>query len=181
MSPRIFTRGWVVPSLIALIAFLVVGVSASAAAPKTRIVTQYTHVDFATSGGFPTEPGSTLVTVGPLTAKLFRPDGTRTLRGMGIRRTTVIDSPAPFTYRMKGKGRSFYPQATHKVRYHVTVTLDPVELTVSFEGAGRVVKGTGKYRGTTGRFKLDFPTRPVETTGPVTDTIRGWIRTPHWN
>ena len=179
MFLRIFTPRWLVPSLIALIGLLVVGASTSVAAPKVRGVTDVTFVPFSRSEGYP-EPGSTGVGVGFITSKALEPN-LPAIRGMAVRRTTGIDSPAPLTYRLTGTGKDFYRQGTMKSRFHLTATVDLVERRVSIEGGGRVVKGTGKFRGVSGRFKFISPPDPLEPTGPVTHTVRGWIRLPHWN
>jgi hypothetical protein len=169
----------------AVVAVTIVGVVALVATPasaasRSHFVTKFTHVDLFTSPGFPNDVGSFLRTVGPLHVKRTWPDGkvTKTV-GLGISKIMVVARPAPLEYTMRGHGRRYFPRGMQRVRFHATSVVDLETLTVSIDGAGRIVGGRGPYRDSRGRFKL-HGSRPAAGEGAITETIRGWVITPHF-
>jgi hypothetical protein len=131
-----------------LVILVLVGTSATVAGAKSKAKKhkQSATVQLATistGANFPAV-GGTVTDAGIIKSK---PEG----KGAEIDSFKVTASPTPTTFTLAGTATTFYPlgSETGKVTLNVVVAADG---SATYAGSGQYTKGTGIYKGLTGKF-----------------------------
>jgi hypothetical protein len=152
---------------LALVLILVLGVSAAVAAAKsTRTKHKVTAtVQLATisqAANFPAV-GSTVADAGIVKAK---PGG----RGAETDRLKVAAAPVPGQLTLGGSAKLFFPRGTETARVIIQATVAS-DGSVTYTGSGKFSKGTGIYKGLTG--KITFTGGSPAGSSVVTLQVKG--------